>query len=1272
MSYIEALQKALKKYETIETEFEYWDFVADSHVGELFHTIELSYALYQHHDNWQTPGACVQFLDRFSNWTGVIVASKQNYDPDSNNLSKLFRFGETIRIYLALLRNTKLTKRMLFQYCIALSLQFNYETIDNPKVHQAASSFFTPSFSRKNIKFAWKCIQHFLSVYHSRVKELGARKYFSHTNPRQYFQLFIQSKDIAFPVVFIRRDARETTMQGSLEECRIWLDIQLEHNNQLRRKVNLVALHNPTEQTPYEDRIIGETIEKAVLEAVDCYNGRCSPRVRKQTVRSIFFKIGRYDQNYDGASIGSAAFFAALTRLAGRHLPDEVFYTGKLGCQSNTIEGVSSKAVVGWDSGFRTFIVPQENLEELTEELEKTNLAYDVFQDGRPLSGGDGRLIRTYQSIDDLYNIWEDLTSTQKSFSESVAKDIHNLSLKNKHFTGRRKYFDFLGKKFDSGIPIVALCGLGGVGKTEIAIEYAHRFREYYSLIWRVRGEELSTVVIDFARLAQKLDLPQKDTREEEVILDAVREWLENHTGWLLIFDNVENPQILFNDDLPVLPRGGSGHVLITSRFQDWEEWCERIVVNKFLAEESIQFLIKRTGKQNRKTAAVLAKKVGHLPLALAQAAAYARKQEISLEEYLVLFDNERKKLWKEEDAPRNYPYTVATTWKIAMARIRREFPLAVDLLNLVSVQAPDDIPIELLLADQARSSGRRSVKAANRLASLPVEPGTLRKLKNHIRHRLLQGKRNQTVTLVGNKQTPFVYRKAITALKSYSLVEGNFDSLSVHSLVQMVTRVNLGPEKLKLWIETALELMDDIFPRKSGDSKNWPLCSRLYPHAVAVSAASKKANVLPQKNLSLLEKLGEYLGDSAQYIKAEDVQRKALEIAEDGASGPNVELSRVSNALGTTLEARDHYDAAFELFEKALEIDRTIHSARDPQIARDLNHLGNISLKQGKLDDALNYFKSALECNYDAYNDRHPSIAAGRNNLGRTFAAKGNFSLAQKHFDKALENAGEFYGRSHPFVAEIINNLGDIYLLRGNLKRAKEDYELAFDIDRAFFGMEHPRVAEDLNRIGTVLIRRRELPKAEKLFRQALETNRKIFGNQHHSIARDYNSLGQLEKAKGNALIATSHFRKALMIAKSVYKTFRHPFIADIANNYGYAILEQKNFDEARKYIELALDINRKSYRSNHPLIACGLNNLARIYHLERKMDQAQKNYFVAYEILANLLPKNHPDLMEVRKNLLELADDYNREDTAENKHSERLFCPKSAYIHKRLKISP
>jgi hypothetical protein len=219
---------------------------------------------------------------------------------------------------------------------------------------------------------------------------------------------------------------------------------------------------------------------------------------------------------------------------------------------------------------------------------------------------------------------------------------------RNPNFTGREGILKALRLALTSGEPAAwkqAITGMGGVGKTQLAVEYIYRHMADYRVIWWIRSEELTTMAADYACLAVDLNLPEKDSTDQTEIAKAVKRWLEHNQGWLLIFDNAQNPGEIRN----YLPLGGAGHVIITSRNPLWGGVAKRLPARVFDRAESIEFFCKRTGQEDKKAADALADVLGDLPLALEQAGAYIETTGIKLTEYQELFQSRRKELWVDE-----------------------------------------------------------------------------------------------------------------------------------------------------------------------------------------------------------------------------------------------------------------------------------------------------------------------------------------------------------------------------------------------------------------------------------------------------------------------------------------------------------------------------------------------------------------------------------------------------------------------------------------------
>ncbi|MBT4644400.1 MAG: hypothetical protein HOC09_36845, partial [Deltaproteobacteria bacterium] len=377
MSYIESLEKTIDKYRNIDSESTYWKLATDSRIGELLHGFELAPALIRSPEFTRHSERCREFLENCASWSSNVVAAKSHYDPASNNLKNLLQFQSIVSIFQDLLSTKQFRKRQLFKHCMQLS--FILDTAVFSSTTGKSASFRPPPSSRQSIKRAWQALQGFMDCFVVRANKIVPGDFWSRYFPKAYFISFNNAKDISFPVVFVEQStehAGETT--GSIEECRLWLDIQLGEEGAAKNGTNLLSFNTALGNAQYEDRSIGETIEKMVLEALNYYKHDYLNKSQPLIARSIFFQIGLPGHQYDGGSIACAAFVATLTRLTGRSLPRDVFYSGQLGCDNNGVKGITEKAIAGWESGYRTFIVPRENLNELSNDLEERQKSFRI------------------------------------------------------------------------------------------------------------------------------------------------------------------------------------------------------------------------------------------------------------------------------------------------------------------------------------------------------------------------------------------------------------------------------------------------------------------------------------------------------------------------------------------------------------------------------------------------------------------------------------------------------------------------------------------------------------------------------------------------------------------------------------------------------------------------------------------------------------------------------------------------------------------------------
>jgi len=369
---------------------------------------------------------------------------------------------------------------------------------------------------------------------------------------------------------------------------------------------------------------------------------------------------------------------------------------------------------------------------------------------------------------------------------------------RNPDFTGREAELAALAAQLEGTPGTVAVTqaqaiqGAGGIGKTSLAVEYAYRHHARFEVVWWLRAEEPASLIGDYAALATALGLPEAAQTDQQQTAAAARGWLAGNDRWLLVVDNAPEPQAATGLVAPLthlvdlLPQVIGGQVLVTSRDARWERDARLATLDLFTPEEAVRFLLARSGSQDDDAAGKIGELLGHLPLALEQAGAYAREAAISLGDYLQRLERfPELALAKGEPRGRNPADTVAITWRVSLDRVR-PVPGALALLEVCAFLAAEDIPRELV---------------AQPLDPPPGDAGL--------------------AALAGD---PFALDDAVAALRRYGLVKATERALGVHRLLQQVVRASLSPEAAASRAGVAVRLLRAAFPRLFGFDANWGL----------------------------------------------------------------------------------------------------------------------------------------------------------------------------------------------------------------------------------------------------------------------------------------------------------------------------------------------------------------------------------------------------------------------------------------------------------------
>jgi tetratricopeptide (TPR) repeat protein len=671
--------------------------------------------------------------------------------------------------------------------------------------------------------------------------------------------------------------------------------------------------------------------------------------------------------------------------------------------------------------------------------------------------------------------------------------NITNLPARNPNFTGREQLLESLRRELGTATNVAvtqarAIHGLGGVGKTELALEYAHRFATDYGIIWWIPAELRARVVAALAGLARRLDVSER--AEQDEMVDRLFDELRGRGRWLLVYDNAQDQEGLTG----LVPPGGDGHVLITSRDRAWGRIAAPLPLDVLRRAESVALLDRRTGHRDEAIAADLAELLGDLPLALEEAAAYIEATDISLSEYLRLARERTVELFGL-DRPTGDEQRVATTWSVALERIRDQAPAAEALLDLCAFLAPEDIPRDVPMDYPERLPAPLAHAARDRLA----------------------------------------YNEAVRLLGRYSLVTVAPATLSVHLLVQVVVRARLTPREERRWAETAVGLLRERFPDQSWEVPAWPECQRLLPHVLAATEHAERLKVASEEAGWLLDRASAYLLRRGQAHQARGIAERALALTE-AAVGPNhPETGERHDALGRVLRnlddltgARQHMQEALRILKGSLGTDHTRVAVLRVTFAQVLQRLDDLETARSELEAALGTLETTLEPD-------HPDVGAVHAGIATLLWNQGRSVEAEERWGRALLIIEGAYGRNHPSAATIRSNLSNVLQERGDLRGARRQLELALAGLDASLGPGHVDTAGVRSKLGEVLRRLRQFNRARQVLEEGLTFAEANLGPDHPVVAILHGSLGQVMTDQGALAEARVELERALRVFEAL-----------------------------------------------------------------------------------------------------------------------------------------
>ena len=738
-------------------------------------------------------------------------------------------------------------------------------------------------------------------------------------------------------------------------------------------------------------------------------------------------------------------------------------------------------------TGGRRYIIPVRVEEVVPEGMLARNIYIDIFGDMNEEERKKKLLIGMKERLQKLKEGEESDEEQTENFwkNEKTVKSLPYC--RNGYFTGREKTLaDLQGALLskEAAHPIQVIAGLGGVGKTEIALEFCYRNLSRFHTVWWMPAEDTIGLDTAYKKLGDAKGILSGDEKDADEIRETVRGWLENNPGYLLIYDNVENTKALS----PYLPREIPGSIIITSRdvkiAAGLEQEHQTVNIDVFDAPDAALFLVKRARKADSAGAEELAQRLGLLSLALEHAAAYILANNISFADYLALLEKSGLEVFNaSEDKNRRYLRTVNSTWRISIAKIKNQS--AEQMLNLCAYLASEKI-IDVYFESNSMPS--------------PLKDDMQKALKKNA---------------------------LIRELTRYSLIteqlppeDEKFDCkyFSMHRLMQETIRGSLAGNTQ--YIEALFNHFNKLETYEPSDPDAREIFDQHLPHLSAVAdhmvEIFKPDPVKLEDAARMYNDIGFGLSKTGRLRDAVDCYKKieAVKSLYEQVGEENEWTATYYNNFSVIYESLGLYNEAYDYAEKALEISKRVNGDEHIDNAFKYNTLANVCVRLGKNKEALEYYKKAQEIFEKQKGEDNPEIAVIYDNMASLAAEiEGDFDKALELHEKALAIRLKVFGQGHPDTGFSYQNVGEICILLNKNKRARENFDKALAIFRITLGPEHPDTGYLFHAMGNLSMIENDQEKARKWYAKALKIHDKALGREHRHTA---NLLKSIDEAGG------------------------------------------------------------------------------------------------------------------------------------------------------------
>ncbi len=793
--------------------------------------------------------------------------------------------------------------------------------------------------------------------------------------------------------------------------------------------------------------------------------------------------------------------------------------------------------------------------------------------------------------------------------------------LSNDFFTDRETILAQISSSFTAKqthrTQVLALNGLGGIGKTQIALEYSYLSSDLYQTILWVNASSHEVFSTEVSKLADQLSLSDKNHEDEQQLFTAFKRWLQDQPTWLLVLDQIVDVTMV---DL-IVPSRSNGHVLLTTRTQATRKRASAVSITSMPIDASALFLLHRANLLPAEAsldqaptdviqeAIAIAQVMDGLPLALDQAGAYLEETGCSPTTYLSLYHEQRAKLLSQRgESADNHPDSVTSTLALAFEQVALKNAANLELLHLLAFLHPDAIPEELFL-DGAE-------ELSEPLQSLVAHPLTL--------------------------------HQALADLRSFSLIDGGTDRKMqrIHRIVQAVIIDSLTEEQKHHWACQTIRVVNRVFPEVRFDT--WAECKRYLPQAQHCATLIHDFQLTMQEGALLLERLGTYCSRRASYAEAETYLSQALYLYEYHLQASSSDAAQTINSLALLSYQQAQYQKAEALHQRALEIRERVLGPDHPKTAETLHNLAMLHEDLGEYQQAEQLYLRVLSLEERTKGPDHPDIASTLNNIGLTYYQQGDYLQSQTMYQRALTIYERSLSPNHPDLTYTLNGLGTLAEKRGNYHDAEELYQRALLIRKRLFGEKHPDIAQSINKLASIAQAQGNYQQAEALYQQALSIGEQVLGPKHPDVALFLNNLALLAYRQGFYERAEPLYQRAL----SIYEQALGPecsAVASVLNNLGQLSGKTGQRERAEAFLRRALAIREKILGMKHPNTAQSLSNIADLLTDQHRYEEAKPLFQQALAIRLQTFGPEHADVMCLREQYASLLEHMKRSEEAQ-----------------------